>query len=332
MSSTRSADVNASPRVSVIVAAYNAADTLEATLASVAAQTYRDFELIAVDDGSTDATPTLLARFAQTHAWARWIRQDNAGPATARERAITAARGAFIAFIDADDLWLPEKLALQMAKFDCNPSLALVFSDERDFSIDGDASLTRFQQKPPARGRVLPQLFFGNFILNSSVVARKDVLLAIGGFNPAHRVHEGIDLWMRLAEHHDFDYVDAVLVRYRVHTKSLSHANLLACQQRDLEMMDTWMARRPDLFPADCPRIRRRRALIFARMGRTLFSQRDWAGARHAYRCAIALGQRSLGMLARTTVAHLPALARLYWFAKAFRKCVSRGPTENSER
>jgi glycosyltransferase involved in cell wall biosynthesis len=308
--------MNPAPRVSVIIAAYNAADTLDTTLASVSAQSYRDFELVMVDDGSTDATPALLARFAQTHSWARWIRQKNAGAAAARERAIDAARGAFIAFLDADDLWLPEKLAMQMAMFDRNPSLTLVFTDERDFSPAGDAPVTRFQQKPPARGRVLPQLFFGNFILNSSVVVRKDALLDVGGFNPAHRVHEGIDLWMRLAEHHDFDYVDAVLVRYRMRPESLSHADLLACQRRDLEMMDVWMARRPDLFPADSPRVRRRRAEMFARIGRTLLSRRDWAGARRAYRHAIAWGEHSPGVLARAAAAHLPALAQLYGLAK----------------
>lgn len=323
--------MNSAPRVSVIIAAYNAADTLEATLASVAAQTFRDFELVAVDDGSTDATPALLARFAQTHAWARWIRQDNAGAAAARERAIATARGTLIAFLDADDLWLPEKLAMQMAVFDRNPSLVLVFTDERDFSPDGDAPLTRFQQKPPARGRILSQLFFGNFILNSSVVVRKDALLAGGGFDAAHRVHEGIDLWLRLAEHHDFDYVDAVLVRYRVRPESLSHADLLACQRRDLEMMDAWMARRPDLFPADSPRIRQRRARIFERMGRTLLTRGDYRGSRKAYRRAIALGQRSPSVLARAAAAHLPALARLYGLAKAIRRRLSRGSLANPE-
>jgi glycosyltransferase involved in cell wall biosynthesis len=320
---------SSTPRVSVVIAAYNAADTLEATLASVAAQTCRDFELVVVDDGSTDTTPALLTRFVQTHAWARWIRQDNAGAAAARERAIAAARGAFIAFLDADDLWLPEKLAMQMALFDRNPSLALVFTDERDFSSAGDAPLSRFQQKPPARGRVLPQLFFGNFILNSSVVVRKDALLAVGGFDAAHRVHEGIDLWLRLAEHHDFDYVDAVLVRYRVRPESLSHADLLACQRRDLEIMDYWMARRPDLFPADSRRIRRRRAEVFARMGRTLLSRRDWAGARHAHRRAIVLGQRSPGVLMRAAAAHLPVLARLYGLAKTVRGRLPRRSAAN---
>jgi glycosyltransferase involved in cell wall biosynthesis len=303
--------MSGTPRVSVIVAAYNAADTLPETLASVAAQSFRDLELIAVDDGSTDATPRVLADFSQAHAWMRWLRQDNAGAAAARQRAVAEAHGELIAFLDADDLWLPDKLALQVPIFDRDPSTALVFADERDFSPDGDAPHTRFQQKPPARGRVLSKLFFGNFILNSTVVVRKRDLVAAGGFDPDHRVHEGVDLWLRLAERHDFDYVDKVLVRYRVRPESLSHADTLSCQQRDLQIMDHWIARRPDLFPPDSPRVRRRRAQIFGRMGRTLFSDGDYAGARRAYRHAIGLGLRDPDLLIRSVASHFPRLAGL---------------------
>lgn len=299
------------PRVTVVISTYNAAGTLAETLASVAAQTYRDFELVVVDDGSTDETPSLLARHEAMWPWLRWTRQANAGASAARMRAVGMARGEFIAFLDSDDLWLPDKLALQMAAFDRNQSTALVFTDERDFSEAGDAALSRFQQKPPARGRVLDSLFYGNYILNSTVMVRKDALLDAGGLNPSQRVHEGIDLWLRIAEQHDFDYVDKVLVRYRVRTDSISHADLLACQRRDLEIMDYWMARRPDLFAAGSPRIRQRRAGIFERMGRTLLSRGDYRGSRMAYRQAIRLGQRDLGVLFRAAAAHLPPLAKI---------------------
>lgn len=312
--------MTASPRVTIVIATYNAVDTVAETLASVAAQTYRDFELVVVDDGSVDDTPVLLARHQAVWPWLRWTRQPNAGASTARMQGVAMAHGEFIAFLDADDLWLPDKLALQMAVFDRRPSTALVFTDERDFSANGDAPLSRFQQKPPARGRVLTCLFFGNFILNSSVVVRKDALLAAGGLNPLHRVHEGIDLWLRIAEHHDLDYVDEVLVRYRLRADSVSHGNLLACQQRDLEIMDYWMARRPDLFPADSQRIRDRRARILERMGRTLMSRGDYPAAREAYRQAIRLGLHDPGVLLRATAAYVPPLARLVRRAKPVKK------------
>lgn len=312
--------MTSSPRVTIVIATYNAAGTLAETLASVAAQTYRDFELVVVDDGSVDDTPALLARHQAMWPWLRWMRQPNAGASAARMLAVGMARGEFIAFLDSDDLWLPDKLALQMAVFDRNPSVALVFTDERSFSADGNAPLTRFQQKPPARGRVLATLFFGNFILNSSVVVRKQALLAAGGLNPLHRVHEGVDLWLRVAEYHDLDYVNEVLVRYRVRPDSMSHGDLLACQQRDVEIMDYWTARRPDLFATDSPRIRDRRARIFERMGRTLLSRGDYPAARKAYRQAIRLGLRDPGLLLRATAAHLPPLAKLVRHLKPAKK------------
>ncbi len=308
--------MSSAPRVTIVIATYNAAKTLEETLASVAAQTCRDFELVVVDDGSTDDTPALLASHQATWPWMRWTRQANAGAAAARMQAVALARGSHIAFLDSDDLWLPDKLALQMELFDRNPATALVFTDERNFSSDGDAPLTRFQQKAPARGRVLERLFFGNFILNSSVVVRKDVFLAAGGFDTRQRVHEGIELWLRIAEHHDFDYVDKVLVRYRVRPDSVSHADALACQQRDLEIMDFWVARRPDLFPDNAPEVRIRRARVCARMGHTLLARRDWKGSRRAYRHAITLGERGPGVLMRAFAAHVPVVATLFWLVK----------------
>lgn len=317
--------MTASPRITIVIAAYNAAGTLAETLASVAAQTYRNFELVVVDDGSVDDTPVLLARHQAMWPWLRWTCQSNAGASAARMLAIGMARGEFIAFLDSDDLWLPDKLALQMALFDRNPSTALVFTDERSFSANGNAPLSRFQQKPPARGRVLTTLFFGNFILNSSVVVRKDALLAAGGLNSLHRVHEGVDLWLRIAEHHELDYVDEVLVRYRVRADSISHGDLLACQRRDLEIMDYWTARRPDLFPADSQRIRDRRARILERMGRTLLSRGDYPAARAAYRQAIRLGLRDPGLLLRATAAHVPPLAKLVRHVKPGKKHAPAG-------
>jgi glycosyltransferase involved in cell wall biosynthesis len=312
------------PRVSVIIPAYNAADTLKETMESVAAQTFRDFELVAVDDGSTDATPEVLAEHAAKWPWMRWERQPNGGAAAARNRAIELARGEFIAMLDADDLWMPDKLAAQMDAFARNAAAACVYTDEIDFLPDRDAPRTLFQEKPPARGRILRQLFPGNFVLTSSLIVRKAALDQIGGFDASHRVYEDLDLFLRLADRFEFDYVDRVLVRRRILPNSLMHGNALACQQRDLEIIDEWVARRPDLFPQDSPHVRRRRASVYARMGYTLLSMRDFRGARHAYRRAIALGEHGPGVLARAAVAHVPVAASLFRLAKEVRKRLLR--------
>lgn len=317
--------MNEAPQVSVAIAAYNAASTLPETLQSVAAQTLRDFELVVVDDGSTDATPEILANHAARWPWMRWERQQNAGAAGARNRAIALARGEFIAFLDADDLWLPDKLAVQLDVFARNPAVACVFADEIDFLPDRDMPATLFQDKPPARGRILRQLFPGNFILTSTLVVRRAALLELGGFNVAHRVYEDLDLFLRLAERFEFDYTDRVLVRRRILPGSLMHGNALACQRRDLEIIDEWVMRCPDLFPDDSPHVRRRRASVYARMGYTLLVQHDFQGAQRAYRRTIALGQRSPGTLAHAAAAHFPPAARGYWQVKsAVKRLLSR--------
>lgn len=325
--------MNAVPRLSVIIATRNVAGMLEETLASVAAQTYRDFEAIAVDYGSTDATPELLAMYADRWPWFRWECQDNPGNCAASlNRAIESARGEFIAMLDAGDIWLPDKLALQLALFARNPSAACVYADEIDFPSGADSPRTLFQAKPPARGRILLELFMGNFVQTSTVVVRKAALLEVGGLNPGLQVYEDVDLFMRLAERFEFDYVDEVLMRRRILHEHLTLDHALVRERRDLEIFDYWVKRRPDLFPEDAPHVRQRRAAVYARMGRTLLSQQDYAGAREAYRNAIALGQRGPGVLARAAAAHAPMLARLFRLATAARKQMLRDASTERRR
>jgi glycosyltransferase involved in cell wall biosynthesis len=308
--------MNDVPHLSVIVAAYNAAQTLDEALTSVADQTYKDFELIVVDDGSTDATPELLAQHAAQWPWMTWFRQENAGVARARNRAVARARGDLIAFQDADDVWLPEKLAEQVPLLDQNPDTDLVFADSAFFPPDPASPGSLFQQKPPLRGRVLQQLLMGCFVLMSTVVVRKSAVLEVGGFVDGQTPFSDVDLILRVAEHHDFDYVDKILMRWRIRSESLSHRDPLANQIRDLEMFDHWVARRPDLFPPNAPEVKDRRAKVYARMGRTLLARRDWKGSRRAYRRAIALGEHSRDVLVRALAAHVPAVATLFWFVK----------------
>ena len=309
-------DSHKPPRVSVVVAAFNAEHTLAETLASVAAQTFRDFELIAVDDGSSDATAQVLEDAATRWSWLRWERQENSGVAGARMRGIELARGEWIAFLDADDLWLPHKLAAQLAMVDRDPELSLVYSDVRYFSRHGEAKQTMFEQRAHATGDVLRDLFMNNFVLTSATLVKKSVLLDAGGFDPAHHVNEDVDLWLRVAEHHKFGCVEEVLVRYRRATGTLTRTYPYACLQRDLEIIDYWVQRRPDLFPADSRQVRRGRALTLARIGAQHLSDRQFAEARRAYHRAIGMGQRDPATLLRAAAAHFPPLAYLFWAAK----------------
>ena len=117
--------------VTCIIPAYNAAPYLAAAVESVRAQRYRPVEIIVVDDGSTDGTPDIAKSFGDAITA---VRQANQGPVVARNRGLDAANGAYIAFLDADDLWLPDKLTRQMACFQARPDLALCLSSMQNFS------------------------------------------------------------------------------------------------------------------------------------------------------------------------------------------------------
>ena len=314
------------PRVSIVIAAYNAAETLSETLASIEAQTFADFEIIVVDDGSSDATPLLLEGHAGTSQRLRWVRQENAGVAAARQHAISIARGELIAFNDADDLWLPDKLSRQIALLDGDTEVGFVYTNARDFFPDRDAPHTLFDQKAPARGDVLGALFRGNFVMTPTVVVKKSALQAVGGFDRTFQVNEDFDLWMRLAAHCRFDYVDDVLVRRRILESGLTRSFPMQCYQQDLRIIDDWVARRPDLFPAESTVVRKRRGLIYSRIGYHLLEERDFKGARSAYQKAIKLGERTPIVAARFAATCMPPLARFFWLAKAIMKRTGTTP------
>ncbi|MBN8727174.1 MAG: glycosyltransferase family 2 protein [Xanthomonadales bacterium] len=312
-----------SPRVSVVMAAHNAAATLPETLASIEAQTRADFEIVVVDDGSSDATPAILEAHAASSPRCRWVRQANAGVAAARSHAIGLARGELVAFIDADDPWLPRKLEKQLPLFD-DPAVGLVYCDVRDVYPAGDAPASWFHAKAPARGAVLARLFAANFVCTSSVVVRKAALLAAGGFDPRMHFNEDYDLWLRLANEVGFDYVDEVLVRKRALASSLTHINPLECHLQDLRSIDHWVEWRPDLFPRGSALVRRRRARALARIGYHRLQGRDFRGAREAYWQALTLGQVDAATALRFLAALSPPLARTAWWAKALRRRMVR--------
>jgi glycosyltransferase involved in cell wall biosynthesis len=307
------------PRVSVVIAAYNAAATIEETLNSVAAQTFRDFELIVVDDGSSDATPELLQGYAASRPWMSWVRQANAGASAAREHGIALAQAEWIAFLDADDLWLAHKLELQVALAAQRPSVGFICTNAVDFLPDRDLPLTQFQQKAPARGQVVKDLFARNFVNTSTVLVRKAALQEAGGFDRHKKVNEDFDLWLRLALLVEFEYIDDILVRRRILPTSLTRANELACFRQDLAIIDQWVAERPDLFDTGSLLVRRRRALILSRLAYQLLAEQRFAEARGAYWQAVKLGQRNAATLARLAASAFPPAARLFWRLKAMR-------------
>jgi len=202
------------PQVSVIMPAYNAAAYIEESIQSVFRQTFRDFEVVVIDDGSTDATAEVAAAAGGV---VRLLRQANGGAASARNRGIEASRGEFIAFLDADDLWHPRMLRAQLEAFARHPEAGLVFTN--CWNTDGKRilPLTRTAQRQAAQGSVFRPLLADNFVMTTTVMLRRVCLERVGLFDESLPVSEDYDLWLRIARHYPFAFVPEALGRYRLH-------------------------------------------------------------------------------------------------------------------
>lgn len=256
--------------VSVIITAYNAAATLAETLASVRAQTFGDFEIIVVNDGSTDATTDVLAEQGPP---VRAVHQENRGQPAARNAGIRAAEGEWLAFLDADDLWHPEKLARQMALHRARPALHWSYTDTYYF-----ASATGRITGREGRGRVLPAgdvlrpLLLDGFISAVTPVLHRDVFETVGLFNddPAVRIGEDWEMWLRVAARFPVGAVRAPLAFVRLHPGSMTQAmDLEHGLQSRLRVLRAALARHPAL-AADVRAAAE--ANVYAGMGRRALS------------------------------------------------------------
>jgi glycosyltransferase involved in cell wall biosynthesis len=206
------------PRVSVVMANYNYGGYLAAAIESVLAQTVRDWELIVVDDGSTDDSLAVVEPYTADPR-VRVLRVDHLGQPGAKNAGIAAACGDVIAFLDADDLWHPEKLGRQLALLESDADVGVVYS--RRTLIDESGRDLPYAQPGLHRGDVLSTMFRNNFVCFSSAVVRRQVFEHVGLFDTNIDLAIDYDLWLRVARHYHFDYVDEPLVKYRV-----GHGNL----------------------------------------------------------------------------------------------------------
>jgi glycosyltransferase involved in cell wall biosynthesis len=188
------------PRVSVIVAAFNGEAFVGEALASLRAQTVREFEAIVVDDGSTDGTAAIVAKFASADPRFRMIRQANGGTQAARNAALAVARGGWVGLLDQDDVWLPGKLEAQIALADADPRANLLFTNYRTW--DGTSTTGTRYTRPSKfpEGDVAVGLARGCLFQASTVMVPRALALSFGGFDPELRNAGDWDLWLRIAE------------------------------------------------------------------------------------------------------------------------------------
>lgn len=205
--------------VSIVMAAKNYARFLPMAVESVRAQTFPDWELLIIDDGSSDETPRVVQPFL-VDSRIRYVRSDVLGQSRAKNLGIGLSRGEFVAFLDADDAWLPTKLEKQLAVFRERPALGVVYCRRSLIDESGQTLVAKPRAAVPT-GRVLSAMFVQNFVCFSSAMVRREVFSRVGTFDPQWDLAIDYDLWLRVAKHYEFDFVDEELVLYRT-----GHGNL----------------------------------------------------------------------------------------------------------
>jgi len=261
------------PLVSAIIPTYNNAALVAEAVDSALAQTYRPLEVIVVDDGSTDDTAARLAAYGER---IRVVRIEHAGPAVARNAGIRAARGEFIAFLDSDDLWLPEKVARSAAPLLADARVGVVYTGTRVY----DLTVGREQRVPcyDLSGRIHREVFLEcRGVSTSTIITRRICLDDVGLFDETLLRAQDWDLFIRLAERYDFRFVPETLTIRRVHGGSLSVARKDLYREYNLKVIQKAAKRRPDLYG---PLVNRALSLAYFRFAMHAYADLDLSGAR----------------------------------------------------
>jgi glycosyltransferase involved in cell wall biosynthesis len=221
--------------------AYNSAATIGEAIHSVLAQTLQDFELLVIDDGSSDSTTAVCAGIGDDRV--RVFSFENGGPAASRNRGIGRARGKLIAFLDADDVWLPDKLRFQVDALAEHPDAALVYSWID--CVDDHGQFLRHGVHIRAEGQVYSELLSRNFVVTtSSPMVRKEAFDEVGLFDERYRIGEDWDMWLRVADRFPFACVPRVHVHYRVRGDSMM-SNVADVFDSTIEILRRGLARLP---------------------------------------------------------------------------------------
>ena len=209
------------PLISVIIPTFNCEKYIAQTIESVLKQTYRNFEIIVIDDGSTDNTKKVIEKFINSKKL-RYIYQKNSGQSTARNKGIDESSGEYIAFLDADDFWKSEKLEKQVDVLK-NKKIGICYTDV-EFMDDKTGEIIPVYRNRKhnqlRRGKIYKYLVFYNFIPFAGIMVRKECIEKIGGFDKKIKMGDDWDLLLRLSVHYEFDYINEKLLLYRTGRKN----------------------------------------------------------------------------------------------------------------
>jgi glycosyltransferase involved in cell wall biosynthesis len=253
-------------KISIILPARDAQAYVRDALNSVLRQTYGAYEIIAVDDGSTDGTRRIMEEFSRQHPGVvKCVFQDGRGPSAARNAGIREAEGSLIAFLDADDVWRPRKLELQAALLAARPEAGFVYCDNEFVDRERRPIRDYIRTIRLTRGDIAGELFDDFFLITSAVMLRKSCLAAVGLFREDIPVGEDYEFFLRLAYRYPAEVVKEKLLERRVHAESLSRRDPALDVSCDLRTLTAFVREHPDFY-------RQRRAQVKERLSSYFFS------------------------------------------------------------
>ena len=229
--------------ISVIIPTYNSEKTIKKTIESVLKQTFADFELIVINDGSEDRTLDIISQFNDPRV--KVFSYPHAGGNISRNRGLEAAVGTLVSFLDADDIWTPDKLARQLQALQENESAKVAYS-WTDY-IDENGEFLRSGMHITANGDIYKQLFVANFLENgSNPLIYREALITLGGFDESLNASQDWDMWLRLAHKYNFIAVPSVQILYRISPGTVS-SNLARQEKSSLLVLERAYQARPSV-------------------------------------------------------------------------------------
>jgi len=300
-----------SGKVSVLIPVYKGETYLGRAVESALAQTYPNLELLIVNDGSPDNSRQVLQPYL-SRPNVRYIEKANGGVASARNAALSVATGEYVALLDQDDAWHPQKLERQVAVLSQHPEVALVHADVTYIDAN-DTVLPRDPYFPASvEGRCFDRFFMANPVMACTALFRRRVVDELGGFDEAIRFSDDYDLWLRIVRHHAVAYIDEPLAMYRVHGSNESRkvGGIVGATMQTLrKALQTIPDCRALVGSAN---VRLRFARLESALSRFHFSQGDWPRFAWHFLQAVRYDRKTAAAMALPA----PTLDRLRWYGK----------------
>lgn len=276
--------------ISIITPTYNREAFLPAAIESVLAQSYKEFELIIVDDGSTDNSRELINAYADKDPRVKYLYQENQRQSVARNYALSIAKGDFICFLDSDNYWPHDKLEKSLKAFEQHPEADIVYGD--CITIDEQGNELHRNNMHRYSGNIAALLLKDNFVSMNTTMTRRKCFNEMGGMSGKRRVADDYDLWLKFSARYRFQYIPEFLAYYRVMENQISSNKKLRFETNEKIILDFLAA-----FPDAVSKYEKKAGLtaFYTRKARH-YAASDKKEAYKAIRIALGINPFSLGV------------------------------------